>query len=244
MPCLPVDVRWYDHPAKLYEALRGTDAFVVSHHPAYALDQHVPGTDWDVMETDVDRLVEIWSMHGSSESYDPKDRPLAPPRRDGGVMAALKRGPRFGVVAGSNSHSGRPGGSAKEPRPYWGGLCAVWAEKLTRRSLFEAFMARRTYALTGARIVLRFAVNGAAMGSEIPGCDTRRLTAEVWAQANVARVQLMRDGEVLHEETPGKDVCRVEFEDSRAGIEGASFYHCRVTQEDGHLAVCSPVWVG
>ncbi len=25
---------------------------------------------------------------------------------------------------------------------------------------------------------------------------------------------------------------------------GPDFYHCRVTQTDGHLAVCSPVWLG
>jgi len=213
-PCLPVDIRHYDHPAKLYEALRGTDALVVSHHPAYALDLHVPGTDWDAVETDVERLVEIWSMHGSSEGYDATDRPLAPPWRPEGVMAALRRGLRVGIVAGSDSHSGRPGGSAKEPRAYRGGLCAVWAQKLTRRSLFEALVARRTYALTGARIILRFSVNGAPMGSEIPACDTRRLLAEVWAPRRVASIQLMREGRVLHELSPGEEICRAEFVDS------------------------------
>ena len=149
----------------------------------------------------------------------------------------------MGFVAGSDTHSGRPGGSAKEPRPYLGGLCAVWAERLTRRSLFEAFKARRTYGLTGARIVLRFCVNGALMGSEIPLADRRRLLAEVWAPQKVALVQFMRNGEVLHQQAPGREVCRVEFVDECAGGQPA-FYHCRVRQEDGHLAVCSPVWVG
>jgi mycothiol synthase len=164
-PFLPVDDARFNHPAKLYEAVRASDALVISHHPGYALDQHVPGTDWDAMETDVDRLVELWSMHGSSEGYDPADRPLVPPRREDGVLAALRDGKRFGFTAGSDTHGGRPGGSAKEPRPYWGGLCAVWAKELTRRSLFEALWARRTVALTGARIVLSFTVNGAWMGS-------------------------------------------------------------------------------
>jgi len=243
MPFLPVDDRRYDHPAKLYEALRGADALIVSHHPGYELDLHVPGTDWDAVETDVDRLIEIWSMHGSSEGHDPQDRPLAPPRREEGAMAALKKGLRMGLVAGSDTHGARPGGSAKEPRPYWGGLCAVWAQELTRRSLFEALRARRTYALTGARIALRFSVNGAVMGSEAPWAKERALFAEVWAPRNVAKVEFMRDGEVLHVETPGKDVCRIAFEDVATGREPA-FYHCRVTQEDGEQAVCSPVWVG
>ena len=69
-PYLPVDDPRYSTPTKLYEALRGSDAIVISHHPGYTLDLHVPGTDWDAVETDVDRLAEIWSMHGSSEGYD------------------------------------------------------------------------------------------------------------------------------------------------------------------------------
>ena len=242
-PYLPIDDSRYDNPKALYDALRETDALVVSHHPGYALDRHVPGTDWESVETDVDRLVELWSMHGSSEGYDPGDRPLIPPRRPEGVMAGLRRGLRMGFVAGSDTHTGRPGGSAQDARPYWGGLCAVWAKGLTRRSLFEAFRARRTYALTGARTALRFSVNGEPMGSEIPLARERRLLAEVWAPARIARVQFMRDGEVLHEETPNTDVCRLEYVDSPASGAPA-FYHCRVTQADGHLAVCSPVWVG
>lgn len=244
MPFLPVDEGRYDHPAKLYEALRQADAFIISHHPGYELDLHVPGTDWASVETDVDRLVEIWSMHGSSEGYDPDERPLVPPRRPEGVMEALRAGLRMGVVGGSDSHSARPGGSAKEPRPYWGGLCAVWAKELTRRSLFEAFRARRTYALTGARMALRFWVNGALMGAEIPAAQERHLAAEVWATQRVKLVQFLRNGQILHEDAPDREVCRVEFVDRSTTTEAPAFYHCRVTQQDGHLAVCSPVWVG
>ena len=239
-PPLPVDDPRYAHPARLYEALRGTDAFIISHHPGYALDLHVPGTDWDAVETDVDRLVELWSMHGSSEGYDPADRPLVPPRREEGVMEALRQGLRLGFVAGSDTHSARPGGSAKEPRPYWGGLCAVWAERLTRRALFDAFRARRTYALTGARIILRFTVNGAPMGAEILPAPAYALNAEVLAPAPVAKVQFLRDGEVLHEASPGAEACRIAFTDTAVGPR---CYHCRVTQRDGHLAVSSPVWL-
>jgi mycothiol synthase len=240
-PYLPIDDGRYSTPAKLYEALRGSDALIVSHHPGYALDQHVPGTDWDAMETDVDRLVELWSMHGSSEGYDPADRPMPGPRREEGVMAGLRQGLRIGFAGGSDTHSARPGGSAKEPRPYWGGLCAIWAEQLTRRSLFEALLARRTYALTGARIALKFTVNGAPMGAEIPRAESRALTAEAWAPGEISKIELMRDGQVMHTVGPSSDTAKVEYEDVR---EEPAFYHCRVTMANGHLAVCSPVWVG
>jgi len=242
-PYLPVDDGRYSTPAKLYEALRGSDALVISHHPGYPLDLHVPGTDWSAVETDIDRLAELWSMHGSSEGYDPADRPLRSVDPQNSVLNVLKSGVRVGLVAGSDTHSARPGGSAREPLKYWGGLAAVWAESLTRRSLFEALWARRTYALTGARIVLEFSVNGSPMGAEIPPASEAEIVVEAHAPRDLAKVEILRNGEVLHTTSPGKPECRVELLD-RPDASATTFYHCRITQDDGHLAVCSPVWVG
>ena len=160
-------------------------------------------------------------------------------------MAALRGGLRVGLVAGSDTHSGRPCGSAKEPRPYWGGYCGVWAETLTRRALFEAFLARRTYALTGARIALEFTVNGAPMGAEIPLSDTAEVCINVWAPADIAMVELMKDTAVARTFRPASDACRDEYHiETVDPTGGPAFYHCRVTLADGNLAVCSPVWVG
>ena len=240
-PYLPVDDRRYAHPTGLYAALGASDALVISHHSGYALDLHVPGTDWQAVNPDIERLTELWSMHGSSEGYDPADRPLVPPRREDGVMAALRQGLRLGFTAGSDTHSGRPGGSAKEPRPYWGGICGVWAKALTRRALFEALYARRTVALTGERIALRFDVDGAPMGSEIPFREKRRLRVRVWAPHAVRRVDILRDTKLWHRETPDADQVSLSLEDQTTE---SSLYHVRVTLEDDSLAVCSPVWVG
>ena len=82
------------------------------------------------------------------------------------------------------------------------------------------------------------------MGSEIPSASTCRLVAEIRAPGKVACVQFLRDGELLHEQSPNEDVCRMELVDKRDADGPATFYHCRVRQADGHLAVCSPVWVG
>ena len=240
-PYLPVDDPRYDTPGKLYQALEPSDALVISHHVCYPIPRWVPGVDWDVVDTQYERLVEIWSMHGSGEGYDPADRPLKEVDPSRTAMAALRRGLRLGLVAGSDTHSARPGGSAKEPLAYWGGLAAVWAPDLTRRDVFSSLWARRTYALTGARIVLRMTVNDAWMGSEIPLGDRADIRIDVWAPGDIAKVELMKDTRVLHTFTPGGDECHLEYEDV---VDSPAFYHCRVTQTDGHLAVCSPVWVG
>lgn len=240
-PYLPVDDGRYDSPAGLYEALRGSDALVIGHHPGYALDQHVPGTDWAAVETDVERLVELWSMHGSSEGADPADRPLRGPRREEGVLGALRGGLRLGFTAGSDTHSGRPGGSCREPRPYPGGLCAVWAPELTRRGLFAALRERRTYALFGRRTVLRFTVNDAPMGSELPFAGRVRVRVRAWAEAPIARIEVFRSGVSWQTVPVGR--CQADLR-LRDRPEQPAFYHARVTLADGSLAVCSPVWVG
>jgi hypothetical protein len=240
-PYLPVDDPRYASPAGLYEALRGSDALVIGHHPGYALDQHVPGTDWGAVETDTERLVELWSMHGSSEGIDPTDRPLCGPRREEGVMAALRAGLRLGFTAGSDTHSGRPGGACKEPRPYPGGLCAVWAPELTRRGLFAALWSRRTYAVFGRRVALRFAVNDAPMGAELPFAARVRLRVQAWAEEPIARVEVLRSAAPWRSMEPSRPSADVCLEDD---LDRPAFYHARVRLADGSLAVCSPVWVG
>jgi mycothiol synthase len=240
-PYLPVDDARYRSAAGLYAALRGSDALAVSHHPCYPRGSWCSSTDFDAVETDIERLVELWSMHGSSEGYDPADRPFADFDPDRLVMAALKRGLRLGFTGGSDTHSGRPGGSAKEPYPHWGGLTGVWADRLSRRDLFQALYARRTYALTHARIVLRFAVNGQPMGSETGLSETADIQVDAWAPSAIAKVEILKNACLLRAFGPFGDACRFELTD-RTG--GPAFYHCRVTLADGNLAVCSPVWLG
>lgn len=240
-PYLPTDDPRYSSPAGIYAALRGSDAFVISHHPAYPPGNWCPATDYDSIDTEVERVVELWSMHGNSEGYNLDDKPLRNIDPNYSVMPALRRGLRLGFVAGSDTHSARPGGSAKEPLGYWGGLAAVWARNLTRRGIFEAIRARRTYALTRARIVVRMTVNGAQMGSELPMSDTAQIRVQAWAERPIARVEILKNTSLLREFGPFGDTCTIELEDQTTA---PSFYHCRITQTDGELAVCSPVWIG
>jgi len=240
-PYLSVDDPRYASPAGLYEALRGSDAVAVGHHPGYALDQHVPGTDWSAVEADVERLVELWPMHGSSEGVQVGDRPLCGPHRESGVMDALRRGLRLGFTAGSDTHSGWPGGCCQEPRPYPGGVCAIWASELSRRSLFAALRERRTYAVFGRRVGLRFSVNAAPMGSILPAAASAAVRVQAWAEVPIARVEVWRSAALWEVAEPKRTQADVRFGDA---VTGPAFYHARVVLDDGSLAVCSPVWIG
>ena len=198
-------------------------------------------TEFDAIETDVERLIELWSMHGSSEGFDPKDRPLINMDENNTVMEALRKGLRLGFTAGSDTHCARPGGGAKEPRPYKGGLVAVWAEYKTRRCIFKALMARRTYALTDSRIVLEMTVNGACMGSEVEPSEKAAISISVIAPSIIEKVQIIKNTSLLAEFFIDDVKCGISHEDSS---EPGDFYHCRVVLKDGSLAVCSPVWLG
>ena len=52
---------------------------------------------------------------------------------------------------------------------------------------------------------------------------------------------LWKNGEPEKIWKPGRETCRLAFTDRDPA---PAFYHVRLIQEDGHLAVCSPVWVG
>jgi hypothetical protein len=118
----------------------------------------------------------------------------------------------------------------------------VWADELSRRSLFDAFTARRTYALTGARIVLRFYVNGRPMGSEIAASGDYRLEAEVYAPSEIKEVQFLKNAELVHKKAIGDTCIKAVYTDTGVSDSGL-FYHCRIVLSDGNLAVSSPVWI-
>ncbi|MDR7497761.1 MAG: DUF3604 domain-containing protein, partial [Armatimonadota bacterium] len=121
------------------------------------------GTDWTEHDGDLEALVEVYSMHGASECPGgPGEMTGAGPGRH--VRDALSRGYRLGFVAGGDMHSGQPGNPVLAVGPYRTlrfkpGLTAVFADRLDEGAIFDAMRERRTYATTGARILVWFSVN-------------------------------------------------------------------------------------
>lgn len=95
---------------------------------------------------------EPWRHH--SESF-------GVPAEPAGLVNGLKYGVRYGVVAGGDSHSGRPGSFV------FGALTAVLAREHTRDGVFDALRARHTYATSGHRLLMEFSCGDAIMGDEV-----------------------------------------------------------------------------
>jgi len=110
---------------------------------------HVGGryANFDYWDEEFSGLVEIHSHHGTFEWF---------------AEDALSRGLIAGFVGQSDDHTGRPGLSAPL-RPLardfatfdvYGGYTGIYADELTRESVWDALKARHCYATTGCRIYL------------------------------------------------------------------------------------------
>jgi Protein of unknown function (DUF3604) len=175
----------------LEAALGGREHLLYPHHIGYPRGYR--GVNWDAFDGARAPLVEIFSMHGCSESDEapyPMLHTMGPRDHDSTVQTGLARGLRFGFVAGTDHHSGYPGS--------WGdGRMAVWADSLTREALFEAFRARRTYAVTGDKIGVEFSVAGAPPGAVIAAPGRREIAWGITACGFVDKVELLKNNRLL-----------------------------------------------
>jgi hypothetical protein len=123
--------------------------------------------------------------------------------------------------------------------PFPGGLCAVWAESLTRESIFDALRAKRCYGTTGARIVLRFSIGDAAMGGALTAREGLVGALEVSACGEIDRVEIVRNLESWLEFRGPDDQMQRSFD---VPAEPAMYY-LRIFQMDRQRAWSSPIWV-
>jgi hypothetical protein len=166
------------HVTDVYDHYRDTDTLVAVHVGGRTADLR-----WH--EPSLDRLLEVHSTHATSEWF---------------LLDALKRGYRMGVVAGSDSVDGRPGGSHPGHmgvRNVRGGLTAVSLPARTRSALWTALKARHCYGTTGPRIIVRLSAGAAQMGDEIAVAQLPAFDALVEGTAPLERIDFFRDDTLL-----------------------------------------------
>ncbi|NLS79165.1 MAG: CehA/McbA family metallohydrolase [Chloroflexi bacterium] len=220
----------------VYDKLEGAEYILIPHAPKYH------GINWRrPHRPDRQRLVEICSSWGISEEGGEG--------RYQSVRHALEMGYRFGFTGGTDNHSAEPG------NPDLGGITGVLAPALTREALFDALLARHTFATSGPRMTLRFEGHGAIMGDELvlPGDAHPRFRARALAGEAIARLELIGNGQVVHAVSPeDTDDATLEWEDERTVAEVAAprelgapsaYYYLRVTTVNGAYGWSSPIWV-
>jgi hypothetical protein len=221
----------------LYAALEDLPALIIPHHTGYAVGRR--GKSWNHHHPRLERLVEVFSHHGSSECTENNPYPL---RNIGmgenvagsSVRDALMRGYYLGLTGGGDAHS---------PDQAFV-LTGVYAPELTRDAIFDALWARRTFATTGSRIRLYFAMDDQLMGSIYSTDTPPTIQIGISGTAPLDWVEVIRNGEVMKRwaEIEGDQVAFTHV-DRDTPIRPDNFYYLRVRQRDGAMAWSSPIWV-
>lgn len=217
--------RWPTRQA-LFDAMRGRNCIIIPHHPKAGAS-----VDWDYPDEEPKEcLLEIFSFQGWAETGGTHS-----------AQAALARGHHLGFIAGSDNHYSQPGHHQR----YFGeggGLAAVFAEDLSREAVFDALRDRRCYAVTGARILLDFRVDGHWMGQEILTKGPRKIVVRVVGSWPIESVEIIRNNEVFVTRSGDGEEMAFEYVDDEPIIR-ETFYYARVKQEDRHMAWSSPIRV-
>lgn len=188
------------------------DATTIIHSPGN--HQH---TDWDVTDPDLVRQVEIYSQWGNSEGPPPPaceigdDLGVSLPseaKNEESLLVRPQIGQRWlvegqqayalGFTAGSDDHTGRPGGHGNAD----GGVTGIIVPRAERTALYDGLLDRRTiaatyYASTGPLPVL-FAIEAA--GQQLFNGDIGRtpatgvMTVRVLADPRVEHIEVVLDG--------------------------------------------------
>ena len=121
-------------------------------------------------------------------------------------------------------------------------LAAVYAEELSREAVFHALRERRCYGAMGARIVLDFKADDAAMGQELEVEKGAPVTVRVRAlgEKELDRIEIIANNRcVLSSEQDGREGSLA----AELSLDPPCYVYARVTQRDGATAWSSPVWI-
>lgn len=209
--------------AKLWQVGRDRKWLTPPHH---VVDLAHP-YNWNFWSDEFEPFIEIFQDDRGSGEQEGAPGQTNSTRVRPAVWAvdALRRGRRFGFVAGGD-HSGVA-------------LGGVWTAALTREALYQAFRARCCYATTGIHAAILFTANGQPMGGEATGTPAE-FCLQVVSAESVARVEVLCNGQLVS--TFGPDASgRWTWRD--AATRAGDFWYCRVHWASGELAWTSPVWI-
>jgi hypothetical protein len=228
----------FDTPAKHRAATPASDIVIPHHVGGGPVAVHWP------THPETEGVVELCSVHGSSESADTPGR-IYDPVPGAFVRDALDAGYRPGFLCSTDGHDGHPGLSQLSG-PY-GGLAAILDAGPGREGLRDALVSRRTYGTNGPRILLRAQVGDHPMGSDL-GPGDHALEVRVVAEAPLSRIELVRGGrgEGAVAASIGGDALTgaVAFHTfALNGLVAGEYAYVRVVQVDGGAAWSSPFYV-
>ncbi len=199
----------------------GHNATALPHHIGYR--KGLRGINWDSFDEQVSPVVEVYSMHGASETSEgpvPYLHSMGPADCMSTVQYGLARGHVFGFCANTDHHSAHPGS-------YGQGMTGVWATTCKRDALWDAIAARRTFALTGNKLEVDFELDGTPMGGIRSPGPFKCLRAVVTGGAAIDYLDIVQRDRMLRRFSPVDMVPELQGSDA-LGSELQSVVHLEV----------------
>ncbi len=235
---------------KIWETLSKGQALTIPHHTG----KFPQGVDFSVENPDFRRNFEIYSAHGLSEVYNPL-HPLAfehslftsdakSLKTPTHAQDVWRQGLQLSAIGSSDDHRAHPG------QPHYG-LAAVRAPRLTRDAIFQGLYKRHTYAVTGAKIILDFTLNGQPMGETVSLESNPLLEIEAVGTDAIEWVELLRilpneaTFGILHTWRPASREFKGRYTDK--DYQPGAIYYVRLKQKYKIrnrivMAWSSPIW--
>jgi hypothetical protein len=229
--------RWYDaydgdiSPADLWKQMKGVEFICIPHELADWQGKGNPPTDWNYVDEKLQPLAEIFQARLSYEYLGcPRQAPHSPPFKGYFLQDAWAKGIVIGTIASSDHGGGM-------------GKAGVWAEQLTRESLFEAMRARHTFGTSGSKMGLFLAADTAMMGDKVkhPG---KPITFQMRAiaMADIKELVIFRNNKIVYQTQPNVKALESTWTDPNPPSGEALWYYARIHAVDDELAWTSPMW--
>jgi hypothetical protein len=226
-----------DHPQELWKLLQGRDCLTIPHHTG---GSPMP-TCWKYHDPTFQPVVEMVSVHGVCE-YVGHPRSIGGPVKSGMVQAALARGYRLGLIGSGDTHDGHPGLGSPGARA---GLAGIYATSLRREAIFAALRARRVYATTGCRAILRFHLGRTPMGgvARLRGPRApRKFSVSVLGDGPIASIAMVKNNQVVATHRGEGLLESWRWRDPTTARSG-DYYYVRIAQLDGEWIWSSPIFI-
>jgi len=225
-------------PETLWNTLGSRDCISTPHHtgggpiPFY----------WKYYNPQFVPVVEITSVHGVSERIG-HPQSIDSPVESGMVQSALARGYRLGIIGSGDTHDGHPG--MKSISGGVSGLAGIYARELSREAIFEALRARRVYATTGCRSILRFHMSKTNMGgiAKLSKTDqSRQFTVNVLADSPIAEITIVKNNQNIASKSGDGVFMTWQWSDTEPAKSG-DYYYVRIKQANNQWIYSSPIWI-
>jgi hypothetical protein len=225
-----------DDTKMLYRYLKELGGLCAVHTSATGM-----GTDWRDNDPVYEPIVEIYQgdrmsyeMEGAPRAgYSPESNKLPTNvggwKADGFIDLALKKGYKLGFQASSDHWSTHIS------------FFVILSEKRDRESMLAAVFKRHCYGATD-NIIVNMRSGDHIMGDEFKTNTAPKVDMEVIGTGKIAKIDILRDSQVVHTITPGADKYTGTWTDP-APLAGTHYYYIRVLQADEEIAWASPMWI-